>query len=118
VSVTQGAPSPAAQFKVNNSTLIPVNFTFIGTHQLASTNVIRLSGSAAELGDWVSSWHDAIGPATIPAAASGLLTALVAVGTAVQFKNTNSVAAEGLKNRLRRGSNISGWHNPPRLPRC
>jgi glycosidase len=87
VTVTQGAAtSAAAPFTVNTSTLIPVNFAVLGTPQLASTDVLLLSGSVAELGNWANSWNGAIGPLTIPSAGNGLLTVSVPAGTAVQFK--------------------------------
>jgi len=87
VTVTQGtATSSAAPFTVNTSALGPVNFSVAGTPPLASTDVILLSGSVAELGNWATNWSGAIGPVTIPAAGSGLLTVSVPAGTAVQFK--------------------------------
>jgi hypothetical protein len=87
VTVTQGtATSNAAPFTVNTSVLTPVNFNVAGTPQLASTDVILLSGSVAELGNWAASWNGAIGPVLIPAAGSGLLTVSVPAGTAVQYK--------------------------------
>jgi hypothetical protein len=87
VTVTQGtATSNAAPFEVNTSALIPVNFTVSGTPVLASTDVIMLSGSVAELGNWATTWNGAVGPVTIPAAGSGLQTVSVPAGSTVQFK--------------------------------
>ena len=87
VTVAQGAAtSTAAPFTVNTSTLIPVNFSVSGTPALASTDVIMISGNVTELGNWATTWNVAIGPVTIPAAGSGLLTVSVPAGAAVQFK--------------------------------
>jgi glycosidase len=87
VTVMQGtATSNAAPFTVNTSSLIPVNFSVTGTPALASTDVLMLAGSVAELGNWATTWNDAIGPITIPAAGSGLQTVSVPAGAAVQFK--------------------------------
>jgi hypothetical protein len=87
VTVTQGAAtSAAAPFTVNTSLLIPVNFSVAGTPTLASTDVLMLSGSTAELGSWAATWNGAIGPVTIPAAGSGLQTVSVPAGAAVAFK--------------------------------
>jgi len=87
VTVTQGAAtSAAAPFTVNTSTLIPVNFSVSGTPALASTDVIMISGNVTELGNWATTWNGAIGPVTIPAAGSGLLTVSAPAGSAVQFK--------------------------------
>jgi len=87
VTVTQAtSTSAAAPFTVNTSALVPVNFSVAGTPPLANTDVLLLSGSVAELGNWAASWNSAIGPVAIPAAGSGLLTVSVPAGTAVQFK--------------------------------
>jgi glycosidase len=86
-TVTQGsASSAAAPFTVNSSALIPVNFSVSGTPTLASTDVVMISGNVAELGDWAATWNGAVGPVTIPAAGSGLLTVSVPAGATVQFK--------------------------------
>jgi hypothetical protein len=66
--------------------LIPVNFSITDTPILASSDVLMLSGSVAELGNWATSWNGAIGPAPIPAAGSGLLTVSVPAGANVEFK--------------------------------
>ena len=87
VTVTEGtATSNSAPFVVNTSNLIPVNFSVNGTPALAGTDVLMLSGSVAELGNWATTWNGAIGPMTIPAAGSGLQTVSVPAGAAVQFK--------------------------------
>ena len=86
VTVTQGTTSNAAPFTVNTSTLIPVNFSVSGTPTLASTDVIMLSGSVAELGNWATTFNGAIGPVTIPSTGNGLLTVSVPAGAALQFK--------------------------------
>jgi glycosidase len=86
VTVTQGTTSNAAPFTVNTSTLIPVNFSVSGTPTLASTDVIMISGSVAELGNWATTFNGAIGPVTIPSTGNGLLTISVPAGAALQFK--------------------------------
>jgi glycosidase len=104
VMVTQGTgTSAAAPFTVSTSALVPVNFSVSGTPALSSTDVIMLSGSVSELGNWAASWNSAIGPVTIPAAGSGLLTVSVPAGTAVQYKflvlhGNGSVTWEGGAN--------------------
>ncbi len=104
VTVTQGtATSAPAPFIVNTSTLIPVNFSVNGTPALEGTDVILLAGNVAELGNWSSRWNGAIGPVTIPAAGSGLVTVSLPVSTAVQFKlfvlhSDGSVTWEGGAN--------------------
>jgi glucoamylase len=45
-----------------------------------------LTGNAAELGNWSTTWNGAIGPVMIPSTGSGLLTVSVPAGTIVQFK--------------------------------
>jgi len=87
VTVTQGtATSAAVPLIVSTSALIPVNFSITDTPILASSDVLMLSGSVAELGNWATSWNGAIGPAPIPAAGSGLLTVSVPAGANVEFK--------------------------------
>jgi hypothetical protein len=104
VTVTQGtATSFAAPFTLNTSPLIPVNFIVSGTPVLENTDVILLSGSVSELGNWDASWNGAIGPVTIPALGSGLLTVSLPVSTVVQFKffvlhSDGSVTWEGGPN--------------------
>jgi hypothetical protein len=64
-----------------------------------------ISGSDAELGNWATSWNNAIGPVTIPNAGSGLLTVSVPSGTSVEFKffvlhNDGSVTWENGTNHV------------------
>jgi hypothetical protein len=66
--------------------LIPVTFTVNGTPALTASDALMLSGSASELGNWATTWDGAIGPVTIPAAGSGLLTVSVPRGASIQFK--------------------------------
>jgi hypothetical protein len=50
--VLQGtAVSNAAPFQANTAPLIPVNFSVNGVPALASTDVVMLAGSVAELGN-------------------------------------------------------------------
>jgi len=87
VTVSQGiATSSAVSFLVNTSKIIPVNFSVSSTPTLAASDLIFLSGSVAELGNWASSWNGAMGPVTIPSTGTGLLTVSVPAGVAVQFK--------------------------------
>jgi glycosidase len=87
VTVTQGTQtSNAAPFLVNTSVLLPVNFSVSGLPALSATDVVMLSGSVAELGNWATSFNGAIGPVTLPPTGGGLLTVSVPAGAAVQFK--------------------------------
>jgi glycosidase len=87
LTVTTGTvTSNAAPFTVSTSALIPVNFSVSGVPTLASTDVVMLTGNAAELGNWSTTWNGAIGPVMIPSTGSGLLTVSVPAGTIVQFK--------------------------------
>ena len=87
LTVTQGtATSAPAPFTVSTSALIPVNFSISGTPALASSDVLMLSGSVGELGNWATSWNGALGPVAIPTSGSGLLTVSVPNGARVEFK--------------------------------
>jgi glycosidase len=87
VTVTQvPATSTPSPFTVSTSALIPVTFTVNGTPALTASDALMLSGSASELGNWATTWDGAIGPVTIPAAGSGLLTVSVPRGASIQFK--------------------------------
>lgn len=105
VTVTQGtATSNAAPFTVNTATLIPVNFSVSGTPALFGTDVIMLTGNVAELGNGATTWNDAIGPVTIPAAGSALQTVSVPAGATVQFQffvlhSNESITSEGVQHR-------------------
>ncbi|MGD0733992.1 MAG: alpha-amylase family glycosyl hydrolase [Terracidiphilus sp.] len=86
VTVSQGTvTSNVAPFVVGTSPLIPVNFSVSGLPTLASTDVVMLTGSAFELGNWSTTWNGAAGPVTIPSTGNGLLTVSVPGGSAVQF---------------------------------
>jgi hypothetical protein len=101
VIVAQGAAtSSAAPFVVSTSPLIPVNFSVSGLPTLASTDVVMLTGSASELGNWSTTWNGAAGPVTAPSTGNGLLTVSVPAGLGVQFKflvlhGDGSVTSEG-----------------------
>lgn len=87
VTVTQGAAtSNSAPFKVNTSTLIPVNLSVSGTPTLANSDVLMLAGNAMELGAGANTWNGAIGPVPIPSAGSGIQTVSLPAGATVQLK--------------------------------
>ena len=87
VTVTKGtATSNPAPFKVSTSTLIPVNLSVSGTPTLASTDVLMLTGNAAELGNNATTWNGAVGPVPIPSAGSGIQTVSLPAGATVQFE--------------------------------
>ncbi len=104
VTVTRGSStSGAAPFFVSTGNLVPVNFSVAGVPVLASGDVVMLTGNAAELGSWSTTWNGADGPAVIPAVGSALLTASVSAGSKVEFKffvlhPNGSVAWEGGAN--------------------
>jgi len=106
VAVVKGVGTSApAPFTVSTSALIPVNFSVSGIPALATSDVLMISGSDAELGNWATSWNNAIGPVTIPNAGSGLLTVSVPSGTSVEFKffvlhNYGSVTWENGTNHV------------------
>lgn len=123
VAVTQGTQtSNAAPFLVNSAQLVPVNFSVSGLPTLASTDVVMLTGSVAELGNWATTWNGAIGPVLIPSTGSGLLTVSVPEGASLQYKflvlhTDGSVTWEGGSNHSYSvptsgvGSASSAWQN-------
>ncbi len=87
VTVNQGtAVSNGASFVVSSGVLIPVNFSVSGVPALAATDVVMLTGSVAELGNWSTAWNGASGPAVIPSAQNALLTVSLPAGAAIEFK--------------------------------
>jgi hypothetical protein len=71
---------------VSTGKLIPVNFSVAGVPALASGDVVMLTGSVTELGNWSTGWNGADGPAVIPAPGSALLTVSAPAGGKVEFK--------------------------------
>jgi hypothetical protein len=87
VTISRGsATSSAAPFIVSTGTLIPVNFSVASVPALAAGDVVMLTGSVGELGNWSTTWNGADGPAVIPAVGSALLTVSVPAGRKVEFK--------------------------------
>jgi hypothetical protein len=99
------ATSGSVPFIVSTGKLIPVNFSVSGVPALASCDVVMLTGNAAELGGWSTTWNGADGPAVIPSAGNALITVSVPSGAKSQFKffvlhSDGSVQWEGGSNHL------------------
>jgi hypothetical protein len=106
VTITNGSVSSnAGSFIVTTGNLIPVNFSVAGVPLLATGDVVMLTGSLMELGNWTTGWNGADGPAVIPSSGNALLTVSVPAGTKSQFKffvlhADGSVQWEGGSNHL------------------
>jgi glycosidase len=106
VTITDGAASSnAGSFIVSTGSLIPVNFSVAGVPQIATGDVVMLTGSLMELGNWSTAWNGADGPAVIPASGNALLTVSVPAGAKSEFKflvlrADGSVQWEGGSNHL------------------
>lgn len=96
VSVTdyQGRSSNHVPFTVLGAHLVPVTFTVQNAIPTNPGDSIFLTGSTVELGNWSTSWDDAVGPFLCPNYPNWFLNISVPAGQTLQFKFVK-VASDG-----------------------
>ncbi len=89
-----GATANAIQFTVLAAKLVPVTFTVSNASPTNPGDMIFLSGSTVELGQWGTTFDTAVGPMLDPNNPNWFLNVSVPAGQTIQFKFLK-IAADG-----------------------
>ena len=89
-----GAAANAIQFTVLAAKLVPVTFTVNNASPTKPGDLIFLSGSTVELGQWGTTFDTAVGPLLDPNYPNWFLNVSVPAGQTIQFKFLK-IAADG-----------------------
>ncbi|HYO62513.1 MAG TPA: alpha-amylase family glycosyl hydrolase [Pyrinomonadaceae bacterium] len=86
VTTSGGTVSNGIQFTVLTAKLIPVTFTVNNASPTQVGDYICLTGNTVELGNWSTTWDNAVGPMLAPSYPNWFVTHSVPAGQTIQFK--------------------------------
>jgi glycosidase len=94
VTNSSGQVSNGVQFTTLAAKLVPVTFTVSNASPTQVGDYIFLTGNTVELGNWATTWDNAVGPMLAPNYPNWFLNVSVPAGQTIQFKFIK-IAASG-----------------------